>query len=223
MKVTIQMKDRLFLSGQKYDILVGIVDGRFEMIFNILDLDLNFESSFNSACYQGYNGDYNINEGKLKLKEIQINLDDTDILINGVKAIKQKTIMEYYANKYANGVDVSRNGVETDDLSNLSFFNCRFENINIDINFTGDIILGYGVGENKEFYLKDGLEAWINMYEKLMKLTIKEGKVILFEELNSEDVDKIKKEELRIHKEAIKLLREEDQGIQLQQNTLGYV
>lgn len=208
--MTIQIKSGLFISDKKYDVLVGVVDGQFNNIFNIMDLNLNLGKGINSACLQGYKGNYIVTDDRFKLNELQVDLENEDTLINGVKAIKQKTIVEYFANKYANDSNRDKKEYHCDDLTGLSFFNSRFENLNIDISFTGDIILGYGVGERKEFHISDCLDGWIDAYKDIMKLTVKDGEVISLKNINTEDIYAIKKEERRIHEEAMRLLREEE-------------
>lgn len=207
--MTIQKKDSLLISGKKYDVLVGVVDGRFKNIFNVMDLDLKLNEVFNSACFNGYEGDFIVYDGRFKLKDLQVDLENTDTLINGVRAIKQKTIVEYFTNEYAQRVDTNKKEPVIHDLTGFSFFNSRFESINIDINFTGDVIIGYGVGENKKFYTGDCLDGWIDSYEKLKKLTLKEGEVISLNDITEEDIYIIQKEEERIEEESMRRLRED--------------
>jgi hypothetical protein len=166
--MTTQMSDIFKLNNQEYN--VANIDGN--ELFNIKDFGLEAFPCC-SACWRGHLCKYAIKNSQLILDELLIFFGDYDenndivsregSLINGVKPIFKQNLDDDY--------------IEDD----MHFFNNKYQNMNLQINFTGGIL----IASDWEFISWDYfIPAW--QYQNALELTFENGKVLSIQDVSQE-------------------------------------
>ena len=178
--MSVQIKDKiLFSNSNEIKGSVEILSGSTKLLK--LESCDESESDILDYCYRGYLAKYIIKNNKLILDELQIdsNYNISIIANNSIKVTK--STLDDFSSKCHNTMTTP---------NNYFLYKDKYTNINLPINFTGQLLVGY---KKKHHYLiskNDSLKYWSNKYRNLIELNFRDGKINNLNFLSDEEINK---------------------------------
>lgn len=178
--MSVQIKDKIFFYNNN-DIKgsVEILEGSNKLLKLESPQDLN--NNIISSCYRGYLAKYIIINDKLILDELQINSDyDVSMIANNSIKVTQGTL-NGFSSKHHNTMTSSNNSILFED---------KYTNINLPINFSGKLLVGYKKNHHSLIKKNDSLKYWSNKYKNLIEIDLCNGKISKLNFLSNDELNK---------------------------------
>lgn len=175
--MTLQISDKFFYNSKEYNLLYREGD---QFLFN--PSIYGFEPYDNSSnCWKGYLCEYIIDNNYLKLNNLYIN-NKIKLPFNGVKPDNFISIL----------VSLIKN---KNSFYDITSFDHRYTSINFKIDYSGEILIGYGYIEHSfdyEYYNYNCILS-PHSFTEVLKLRFNKGKLISVTDISSK-LDRIRKD-----------------------------